>query len=64
MWIDTLDFRVEKEEEKGKYVINIYEKKRKSFNLISRRRVKLSSLIYFFSSSIYFDSISKIIIFR
>lgn len=63
MWIDTLDFRVEKEEEKGKYVINIYEKKRKSFNLISRRRVKLSSLIYFFSSSIYFDSISKIIIF-
>lgn len=64
MWIDTLDFRVEKEEEKGKYVINIYEKKRKSFDLISRRRVKLSSLIYFFSSSIYFDSISKIIIFR
>lgn len=64
MWIDTLDFRVEKEEEKGKYVINIYEKKRKSFNLISRRRVKLSSLIYFFSISIYFDSISKIIIFR
>lgn len=62
MWIDTLDFRVEKEEEKGKYVINIYEKKRKSFNLISRRRVKLSSLIYFFSISIYFDS--KIIIFR
>lgn len=64
MWIDTLDFRVEKEEEKGKYVINIYEKKRKSFNLISRRWVKLSSLIYFFSISIYFDSISKIIIFR
>lgn len=64
MWIDTLDFRVEKEEEKGKYVINIYEKKRKSFNLISRRRVRLSSLIYFFLSSIYFDSISKIIIFR
>lgn len=64
MWIDTLDFRVEKEEEKGKYVINIYEKKRKSFNLISRRRVKLSRLIYFFSISIYFDSISKIIIFR
>lgn len=64
MWIDTLDFRVEKEEEKGKYVINIYEKKRKSFNLISRRRVKLSSLIYFFSISIYFDSISKIIISR
>lgn len=64
MWIDTLDFRVEKEEEKGKYVINIYEKKRKSFNLISRRRVRLSSLIYFFSISIYFDSISKIIIFR
>lgn len=63
MWIDTLDFRVEKEEEKGKYVINIYEKKRKSFNLISRRRVRLSSLIYFFSISIYFDSISKIIIF-
>lgn len=61
MWID---FRVEKEEEKGKYVINIYEEKRKSFNLISRRRVKLSSLIYFFSISIYFDSISKIIIFR
>lgn len=64
MWIDTLDFRVEKEEEKGKYVINIYEKKRKSFDLISRRRVRLSSLIYFFSISIYFDSISKIIISR